>query len=56
MRAVLVDKEAPANLSLGELEEPTPAPSEALIRVSAISLNRGEVHRAQTAEAGFNPG
>ena len=56
MRAVLVDKGAPANLSLGEAEEPTPAPSEALIRVSAISLNRSEVRRAQTAEAGFNPG
>jgi NADPH2:quinone reductase len=56
MRAVLVDKGAPANLSLDEVEEPTPAPSEALVRVSAISLNRGEVRRAQTAEAGFNPG
>ena len=56
MRAVLVDKGAPANLSLGELEEPRPAPSEALVRVAAISLNRGEVRRAQEAEAGFNPG
>ncbi len=56
MRAVLVDKTAPANLSLGETEDPTPAPSEALVRVSAISLNRGEVRRAQMAEAGFNPG
>jgi NADPH:quinone reductase len=56
MRAVLVDKGAPANLSLGELEEPTPSPSEALVRVSAISLNRGEVRRAQTAEDGFHPG
>jgi NADPH:quinone reductase-like Zn-dependent oxidoreductase len=56
MRAVLVDREAPANLSLGEAEEPTPAPSEALVRVSAISLNRGEVRRAQMAEAGFRPG
>ncbi len=56
MRAVLVDREAPANLSLGEAEEPTPAPSEALVRVSAISLNRGEVRRAQMAESGFRPG
>ena len=29
MRAVLVDTRAPANLSLAEAEEPTPAPSEA---------------------------
>ena len=56
MRAVLVDRGAPANLSLGEIREPTPAPSEALVRVAAISLNRGEVRRAQEAEPGFNPG
>ena len=56
MRAVLVDKAAPANLSLGETEEPSPTPSEVLVRVSAISLNRGEVRRAQMAEDGSNPG
>ena len=56
MRAVLVNKGALANLSLGEAEVPTPAPSEALVRVEAISLNRGEVRRAQMAEPGFNPG
>ncbi|CAA9466469.1 MAG: Oxidoreductase [uncultured Rubrobacteraceae bacterium] len=56
MRAVLVDRGAPANLSLGEMRETTPAPSEALVRVAAISLNRGEVRRAQEAEPGFNPG
>jgi NADPH2:quinone reductase len=56
MRAVLVDRAAPANLSVGETEEPSPAPSEALVRVSAISLNRGEVRRAQMAEDGSNPG
>src|SRR5215207_7206874 len=56
IRAVLVDKRAPANLSLGEIEKPSPAPSEALVRVSSISLNRGEVRRALAAEPGFNPG
>jgi NADPH2:quinone reductase len=56
IRAILVDPDAPARLSLGEKEEPTPAPGEALVRVAAISLNRGEVRRAQSAEAGFNPG
>src|SRR5215218_3155293 len=30
--------------------------SEARVRVSSISLNRGEVRRAQAAEPGFNPG
>ena len=56
IRAILVDPDAPARLSLGEKEAPTPAPREALVRVAAISLNRGEVRRAQSAEAGFNPG
>ena len=56
IRAVLVDKRAPANLALGEIEKPSPAPSEALVRVSSISLNRGEVRRAETSEAGFRPG
>ena len=56
IRAILVDPDAPARLSLGEKKAPTPAPDEALVRVAAISLNRGEVRRAQSAEAGFNPG
>ena len=56
MRAVLVDKGAPANLSLGTTKEPMPASSEALVRVLAVSLNRGEVRRAQMAEDGFNLG
>ncbi|MCA1731508.1 MAG: zinc-binding dehydrogenase [Actinobacteria bacterium] len=43
-------------MSLGETEVPSPTPSEVLVRVSAISLNRGEVRRAQMAEDGSNPG
>ena len=43
IRAVLVDPEVTARLSLGKADEPPLAPSEALVRVSAISLNRGEV-------------
>ena len=56
MRAILVDKGALANLSLGEAEEPSSTPSETLVRVSAISLNRGEVRLAQMAEDSFKPG
>ena len=56
MRAVTVDDEAPARLRVAESEEPQPTPSEALVRVSAVSLNRGEVRRSQAAEPGFRPG
>lgn len=56
IKAVLVNPDAPARLALGEKGEPNPTPSEALVRVAAVSLNRGEVRRAQGAEAGFNPG
>src|SRR5919107_2198229 len=56
MRAVVVDPEAVGRLSLAEVEEPDPAPSEALVRVEAVSLNRGEVRRAEMAEPGFRPG
>jgi NADPH:quinone reductase len=56
MRAVVVDHEAVGRLSVAEVEEPEPAPSEALVRVAAFSLNRGEVRRAEMAEPGFRPG
>jgi NADPH2:quinone reductase len=57
MRAVVVEVGSPNRLVLREVEEASPGPSEALIRVAAVSLNRGEVRRvAATAQAGFRPG
>jgi NADPH:quinone reductase-like Zn-dependent oxidoreductase len=56
IRAVVVDPNAPAHLTIGSVDDPPPRADEALIRVSAISLNRGEVRGAQAAKPGARPG
>jgi NADPH2:quinone reductase len=56
MRAVVVGPEAEGRLSVTEVEGPKPAPSEAVVRVASVSLNRGEVRRAEASEPGFRPG
>jgi NADPH2:quinone reductase len=55
-RAVVVDPDAPDRLVIRQVAEPVPDRSEAVVRVRAISLNRGEVRRAGTAAAGWRPG
>lgn len=43
MRALLVDRSTPSGLRLGETADPAPTPHQALVRVTATSLNFGEV-------------
>ena len=55
-QAVVVNQKAPGKLVIQEIEMPDLLPSEALVRVSSISLNRGETRRSVQAEDGWRPG
>jgi NADPH:quinone reductase len=57
IRAVVVDLAAPGRLALKPVELRDPDRDEVGVRVTAISLNRGETRRAlQVAEPGWRPG
>jgi NADPH:quinone reductase len=52
IHAIVVDPEVSGRLAIKEVEAPQPGPSEALVQVEAISLNRAEAGMATIAEAG----
>lgn len=57
IRAVVVDPAAPGRLAIKPVELRDPDRDEVQVKVSAISLNRGETRRAvQQAEPGWRPG
>jgi NADPH2:quinone reductase len=57
IRAIVVDPAAPGKLALKPVELRDPDRDEVGVRVTAISLNRGETRRAlQVAEPGWRPG
>jgi NADPH:quinone reductase len=55
-RAVVVDPDVPGRLAIRPVAEPSPDRGEAIVRVRALSLNRGEVRRSGLAAAGWRPG
>ncbi|MGW7638477.1 zinc-binding dehydrogenase [Streptomyces decoyicus] len=56
MRALVVDHSVPGRLSLGDVADPVPGPDEVLVKISAISLNYGELPKSDEDAEGTVPG
>src|SRR5215471_4511685 len=56
MLAVINTPDETQKVAFREVEEPSPAPNEALVEVAAFSLNRGELALLKNRPAGWQPG
>jgi NADPH:quinone reductase-like Zn-dependent oxidoreductase len=56
MKALVAVPGAPGGIELREVAPPELAPGHVLVRVKAVSLNRGEVRALATAAEGWRPG
>jgi len=56
IKAVFADPSVAERLTLRDVVAPSPAPSEAVVRVAAISLNRGETRRSLQTSTVWRPG
>jgi NADPH:quinone reductase-like Zn-dependent oxidoreductase len=55
-KAVVVDPSAPGRFVIADFPAPQALPNQAIVRVKAVSINRGEVRYSMSAPAGRRPG